>query len=503
MGKDPRVARATAEAKKKAQAEGQSFQDKRILKKRQYNMATNEHDARVTSVENVRREEIEGKAGGVLQVAGPGGGRRPGGRPDDPPPPPPPAIIIDRFHKWGRCYVTVSKDHFPGDDPIPNPGYAPTNAASTIEAALDKARELVAKMTEYSFERCTVVIFGGVYEEDISLDTRRERIDLVGIGNPIIYGNFLLGSTAEILFEGITFESPNELPAMFMISAFSWRRGNPHLSYGPSVKFRSCHFFATHTALKCMRTALFENCYFEQTQNQSVIDEIATVYVGIDRNMYAPVKFQGCRIFCYSIGEWPTTSHRYENYAIKVTAKTGHPLVDGGYQQVENTSVVLDDCYVYGSALVEGWRLIHRGGAVHHGVPAPDLHTYGVVRGWVIHTEMEGAVGEIPGYIDFDHTGIYSTMAAIFRRDDDQAHPHVWGGTASAFNCVHYGVHYSPFGTVNFADQMFMNVNAVGHVIAYGNVTAASHIYSGGLTHSSNITNVDPSHVHNHYLKNY
>lgn len=501
MGKDPRVKQAEAKAKKQAAKEGKAFREKRILRKRQYSMSTDEHEARVLSVENVRRDEIDGGGGIDIVAGGPGPGQRPGRRREDPKPPELPQII-DRFHKWGRNYVTVSRDHFVGDDPIPNPGYAAENRASTIEEALIKARALVSKMTTNFYERCVVVIFGGDYEEDLNIGNIYERIDLVGIGQPIIKGNTIIGQIPEMLIEGITFESLNDEPACEFTPSFSWRRMDLTRNYRAPMVVRNCTFMASHTAMECYRVALFENCYFEQTEAHTQTLEVATVVVGIDLNMLAPVKFQGCHIFCYPTYT-PVLGNAYKHWAIKVTAKVGYLLANGGYMEVPGSKVMLEDTFVYGGALVEGWQLMHRGGAVHHGIPMLDMHAYAHIRGWVVTDPFNGAIGQIPGSVHFDGTGIYSAIAGIFRSDPGNAFPHVWGGSAYAMNLAHFATHYNSLGLPSTPGSMFVNLS-VGQVYAHGVLTPAEHIYTGGFDDGvGNHTGADALSMTNHYLRNY
>ncbi len=149
-----------------------------ILDERQPGPMSGLGDAKQIFRESNRRNKRNREAPPPPEPRAPGGGG--GGKPPRTPPAP---VIIDRLHKWGRSYVVLSKDHFTGDDPIHNPAYARGEIASSLAEAYDKCVFLMDKMT-HADERCVLIIWGGVWEEQLLID--QNRLDVVGYGDPVI-----------------------------------------------------------------------------------------------------------------------------------------------------------------------------------------------------------------------------------------------------------------------------------------------------------------------------
>lgn len=105
----------------------------------------------------------------------------------------------DRLHKFSSHVVWVSNDHSeipPDIDPIINPGYKdPVAIKSTVQGGIAFAQALAANLTNPDEERIVVIVFGGYYEEDLSIPAG--VIDLMGIGRPIIKGNHNLVLSVE------------------------------------------------------------------------------------------------------------------------------------------------------------------------------------------------------------------------------------------------------------------------------------------------------------------
>ena len=485
---DPRRRRAIEQAQKSETPRA----EKRLLRKRQYGLDPAE-DARKTSVENARRlEEMEAQAADPApRIIAP----RPVGRARTPELPEIPTFY-DRLHKFGRDYVVVSQDHFSGDDPYPNPAYAPENTASSIEDGYAKAEILATKGG--SLDRVALIIWGGQWNE--ALDHGNPDIDIIGVGQPRIIGHsYIRASATWSLIEGITFENTGSEPACDI------EPGTIIPTYRFPLLFRNCRFVADETPCRARRTVLWDSCSFEQMTETNVADEVACLEIGLVPGMNGFSKLKNCTVASYRTYTELERS-RWRHWAIKVTAKTADPLSDGGYVQIPHTGVVLDNTEVYGGAIVEGWRLIHRKGSVHHGPNATDAGTYyALVRGWVLFNDS-GAYGEIPGYVHFDRTSIYSSVAAIFKNDLQQSLPYVWGGTVWAHDVMHFGPHIPSGSSVPVVpNYMFENLSAVGYVHSVGSRSAAVvGLVGPGValeTDVDNITGINWEAMQDYYLQ--
>lgn len=101
-------------------------------------------------------------------------------------PPPDIPAIIDRFHKFGRVYVTVSPIHFPGMDPIEDPA-----AFHNIMDAYNFAHDVLAPLFDaFTRNRIIIEVHGGYYEENLIVEA--DIIDFQGIGKVIVNGVHLV-----------------------------------------------------------------------------------------------------------------------------------------------------------------------------------------------------------------------------------------------------------------------------------------------------------------------
>lgn len=114
----------------------------------------------------------------------------------------PSAPVIDRFHKFGKVYVTVSPLHFSGDDPIPDPA-----AFHTINDGYTFAKSLADRLTDPD-ERVSLIVFAGEYDEDLTID--HPKVDLVGIGRPLISDSVwtITKDCTRVLVEGFEITNP-------------------------------------------------------------------------------------------------------------------------------------------------------------------------------------------------------------------------------------------------------------------------------------------------------
>lgn len=380
------------------------------------------HDAVNVATEWPRRTVDEVPQQPAKQAVGGGSGSQAAT-----PTPRSPTLQPRDWHKFGSAYVTVSNQHNAGEDDDLNPAFA-----STIAAGLIKAKAEVALLTDPE-KRVVLLIDGGHYKEDIILDS--PLIDIVGRGDPVITGNFIVNPmTEDLLIEGITFESQNPNPA-FWLQAMT---GPLDLSAFFAVRIRRCTMIGEQLVFRASRRFYGESNVIVQTTNDGFSLQVPAFLFEFNPMDRKWSRMKDCTIQCFEdiegIGTPPLTYPLYKGYAVKATAKTGLPIVFGGYAMgtIEfdtnnwalTSGLLMDHSAIYGASTAEGYSLLYRHCELHGGILVPERRglIHGIIRGW------NAGVDQIPGRLFIDNSSIHSEAVAVFDHDPLQTSPTDCGG---------------------------------------------------------------------------
>lgn len=177
---------------------------------------------------------------------------------------PDPLTIVDRFHKKGRVYITVSPQHFSGDDPVDDPA-----AYHTITEGYAAAKALRARMTD-PLERVVIEVHGGEYNETLLLDT--SNIDIVAIGIVVINGQLILADTVTSAYHSLLYvinpdstpeQNPREQAGLIAL------HGADSGAHQSDVIFEDCTFVGPNQQWFIERWMLFVNCVTRSTNNRT------------------------------------------------------------------------------------------------------------------------------------------------------------------------------------------------------------------------------------------
>src|SRR5581483_4240838 len=402
-------------------------------------------------------------------------------------PPTPP----DRFHKWAH-YVIVGKDHNVGDDTPLAPGYNNGTSATTIADGYAKAAAIGAA----DGYRCPLIILGGGTPWDETLTFTSDWVDLIGWGQPVILGNSTIGaSVTDVRVEGITFQSPNDNPSLFMAAVSS-------LATDPLMKapsFYQCRFEGAQLGLYSQRRLYAEDCVFVQTTNPSLTLNVAPCWMELGNDQLWYSFFRGCRFYVNLVKEVTQSGYSYPDtpvdgtgWAIRASARPGGgPYLltmtssDGvfrstsagstGTGQLDN-GVILDDCYIYGQLLCEGWMVAHRGGAQYGPL---GNNPYATVYG---HDYLDGGgsfTGRQFGIVMFDGCITHAKEVAEAPTDPLLTNPSYPGGAAVFFrNSLHVAHPVSPTAAA------FVGSGSVAYLYLTDSDTSATSWSSGFITTS-------------------
>ncbi len=460
---------------------------------------TDAPEDRTTDTEHKRRERRK-QAAAVIAAKPVAAAGSPAAAVVPPPAPPKPPTVIDRLHKrWlakGGGIIWLGQDHDATIDsdqmPPLNPGYAKSGHASSIADAYALAVQWITTGAVQPKARVVIAIMGGRWTEQLVFTT--DRVDLVGIGNPTIVGNQEIAPTLfDAYFEGITFETVNGFLAMWLPSAPIMP--SPIISLRP--EFKQCTFIGPQKAFYAQRRFYAEECRFEQTQVQDVASEIAPCWIEMEMGPQVWFTFlRRCEFYVVLQKEAnqpgypaPQTPVSAMNFAIRVSA-----LLEGlgPYQQtllsndgifrasvdpttgigVIGSGVVLDDCHVYGRALVEGWTLIHLHGTQYGPQPSGGA-SYCRVRG---HDWLSGGGfdGRQFGIVIFDESITHARIIAEIVRDPLTTNEAFPGGGAVFYRVSDHLQH-----AVVTGGAAVLSTTAVGYLYPPGSYTGMT-VWTGG-----------------------
>lgn len=327
-------------------------------------------------------------------------------------PPPPAGIprIIDRLHKWGRNYVVVSHDHFTGDDPVNAPGYAPNDTATTIADGMAKAVYLADKMTA-DHERVTLQIWGGVWNEPLII--AHPRIDVVGIGDPLIMNNheesfiplvFVLPDPELGMYiRGIRFFD-NDQKGAAVISMIQTTKNYPQ-----GALITDCEFLSNGGIPLIGTGALrFDRCLFKQmSPSTSVVHVPAAKINFMPMAKPAWTEFSNCHF--YGLMDGSTA----KGWSIEITSRTDTDTYPASHEIMHDTGVkITGGSQMFGTVVVDGWSA-----SVEHSFVVSDQIEVG--QGFLLRGAGAGGSvgdeGERPANLTVNHTPVRAQFLAHFQ----------------------------------------------------------------------------------------
>lgn len=260
----------------------------------------------------------------------------------------PPPVGPDRWHKEGYDYVTVSKQHLVGEDPVLDP-----SQKHTLNDGYTEALRLEALMTSNgdSRSRIKVEVHSGLYSEDIICTS--SRIDLIGIGKPVIEGSITVDTACtKVLIDNFIIENTidDTAPPLLALNILSGTSSGDGIS---DIQFRDCLVRGTsYTHIN--RWSYFENCEFRLKHTGT---SPPVVIVQFDLSMVEWTIFRNCLFRADQSSDW-----RSRGQALQIKAIDDHGLwypndFTYGSGSFAKTGVLLDHCEIDGFSSNYGWNL--------------------------------------------------------------------------------------------------------------------------------------------------
>lgn len=307
-------------------------------------------------------------------------------QPNPPDNPPKPDAAYDRFHKWSRQYVTVSKDHNAGEDPILNPGYKSAAASfSSIQDAVNFAANTLVPKLANKWERVVVEVHGGYYEEDVTITGTwtaggaQNRVDLYGIGKPMIYGKLLLTPSADqmdiIGFEILKRQIPDARALTFdEFTSVTVQDGPPPLDttdrlWGyemAPVRFIDCDIWGDfYYGVDFQRPVFCHNTYFRSTIDYPNFFPLVRCRISqfAESAQVRQTEFNDCRIVTGQKDVLPDMVWlRGHALLVEGTDALGvihSPTLSPEYLGLNRTGVILRNSTIVGYETCHWWNLAH------------------------------------------------------------------------------------------------------------------------------------------------
>lgn len=424
-----------------------------------------------------------------------------GGTGPAPPPPAPPPTIIDRWHKWSfnaaGAYIYVGLDHDTkdtGQTPPPNPGYAPANSASTINGAYTKALSMLSLLKPTA--RVIIVVHSGIYVENLVIN--ESRIDFEGRGRPVLRGQLtILPQASDVRFLDFHVDCPDvRQPGVHVMAKVPVPGFIEPMPFAP-IQFYDCWFSAPTLAFYSERRVYLEQCRGWRTtlpptpfdENPPVVFQAAyddfwwshavSCWFGADFNDYnvpSPI----------GLPPYNITVKKPSGFAVKATAKSPAypmpPIILGGLTAQTDadyahptSGLMLVNCRIDGSLLVEGWTVEHKNCDC---VASPSGEVggfYSVVRGWRFGDPLQ----HLPGRVFFDHSRVQARVISLFESDPMQPSNPMSGGGKTHFR---HSVHLNNFNAPSAIPFVVGAVGIGAADVVQSCTSAASWISAGGPT---------------------
>lgn len=371
----------------------------------------------------------------------------------------PGATAIDRWHKFGLMYVTVSNRHLVNQDPdLDNSAFATITEGYAFAKTLWDSFQLI-----YPNGRVIVEVHSGIYNENIVCD--HSHIDLCGIGMPIIRvenGSIAANNCikidalcTKIRIEGFRFDNA----AMVVMSAPLWKenaglRIDPGVESGSQqsdIKIVKCDFTGGYTQIYAQRWAYFENCQtFPQAGAVSIGSVMIQFPIAIPQTHWTV--FFDCHLRGYTNGA--DFRNRGDAITIQALDDTIIPnlwvpnIVTFGTALWSRTGVYLDHCEIDGYSENWGWCMEYyhcfgieghfingTSGSYHHGIFSNSDQGVNAYT-WLNHSRVGSRYVAHPIDVSLAGTGGTSTIwLSHFKHTAPDGPPVVQAGT-SIWNTV-------------------------------------------------------------------
>lgn len=264
-----------------------------------------------------------------------------------------PAPPVDRWHKFGLFYVTVSPINLPGQDPG---GIQQNSWVPTITEGIAKAVELYNSMALlYVAPRVIVEVHGGEYKEDVTVP---DHIDIIGIGQPTIIGLFTIDPLCrQTLIRSFHFQNPSLSMLSLPITAL-----DTALTYEPPIVFQDCYFEGNSDIGDTYRRAKFIRCIFTTNHVN------APIRVNFHGSVMRKTIFENCSLYSkLSVTLYPN------DVCIKITTVTNGGLTFFDNLLTAESGVEFRDCQIFGTVFNQGWQVLVQGGKMYGGLIVPPL----------------------------------------------------------------------------------------------------------------------------------
>jgi hypothetical protein len=270
---------------------------------------------------------------------------------------PTPTIFPDRLHKNWAFFVFVARDHLQTGadvDPVLNPAFKPATAtASSIGAAYAYAIANYVPLL-IGNERIRICILGGQYTETLLLTS--DKIDFVGIGEPLILGQITIDTTCT------TVQMENIRNVVSGTNACTVNAGADPGGVAPPIELINCKFESSDKhGIVHLRRIKATGCEFTTGDATLNFYPQQAVYSGWPSfSWFKDCKFYGHRDF----------NNRPDSFSCQITS-----LIGGGIYAdntvTANTGVQYVNCEHYGTIINDCWRLVVQGGYQFGGFLVP------------------------------------------------------------------------------------------------------------------------------------
>lgn len=357
--------------------------EKRLPTVRQGGFAT--HDTEETLAETERRLRLALEKTKPPPVAAPAPQQALPGGPSNPVGPAP----IDRFHKKGSRYATVSPIHLSGQDPVLDPA-----AYHTLNDGYAGCITLVNQLNAAGFtspdDVVTMWVVGGRYSENLTLTN--SRINVVGIGLPKIIGvtRFGPGCTSALLDGFELYNNPTDPEFPYAVAPLIIDEGEELIGEAQStIRIKHCHIHAPLTAVYAQRWAYFEDCQIVADNNENFSWQALTVRFCSSFSQSRWTKFKDCFISGQNIAGLPL----HKGPAIGIYAMNEDFTVWMTNEITEPSGAIFEDCEIDGYTENFGWNYEQSGGKAVGGLFINDTGDGAVHHIIHSHTNDGGADG--------------------------------------------------------------------------------------------------------------
>jgi len=337
---------------------------------------------------------------------------------------PPVQLGPDRWHKEasgsGGGYIVLSPNHDLSEtDQYPplNSGYLYKASLPSLLDAYNKAVVMTGLMKSPN-ARVTIEIHGGEWFIG-QIIINQPGIDIVGIGNPSLTGQITINQTSDMKIRSINGYCPPAISNGFLnMPPF------PDPQQSPTIyknSFYDCYFYGDNIISLLQRPFYAENCHWIQTSGANGISELV-IPLTIQGNPLdaIPAWLKGCTIQSW-LSDPDMNAHgplgRHPGgYAISYSLRGPGPFATGGvgYYLWPTAKLILEDCNIKGSLLINQGEVKHIRSICHGAIPIGTNpgYVYAMLRGQPLFDSGNGYIGDAPAFARFDNCEMNSAQIA-------------------------------------------------------------------------------------------